>query len=106
MLVRALHLSFRILGWLLSPLVLTITATLGATLGFLAVASWAPGKGLIFALICGALGALAGCLAWMRLLRRSPRLREVLAVTPAGLPESEVVHEILQAVSLEERPPQ
>lgn len=105
MIRRAIRLIFRILGWLISPLVLTAAAIGGSAIGFLIVASWAPMTGFIFALACGLAGALVGALLWTRMLRGSRRLREALAVTGSGLPESEVVHDLLQAVSLEDKPP-
>lgn len=107
MIGTAVRFIFRLIGWLLTPLVVLTTATLGATLGFLITREWPANLGLLsFALICGLLGALLGALAWTRLLRRSPQLREALAVTASGLPEAERVQEMIQAITLEEKTPE
>lgn len=82
--VRAL---FRFFGWLLTPLVAWAASFVGAWAGA-SVGRLIPGSSaaLIVAALAGAAGAIAGTLFWMRFLRRSPELREVLAVTEEGVP--------------------
>lgn len=105
MIGAAVRLILRLVGWLLTPLVVLLAATLGATLGFLATSQWPSGIGLlIFAFVCAMAGALLATLGWTRLLRRSPQLREALAVTTSGLPEPEAVEEMIQTVTHEEKP--
>jgi uncharacterized membrane protein YeaQ/YmgE (transglycosylase-associated protein family) len=77
----------RFLGWLLTPLISLIGAfagawigaTLGASLTSSTAAAWAM---LAFGALCG----VGAAWAWLRLLRRSPRLQETLAVGPDGTP--------------------
>lgn len=45
-------------------------------------------RGLLLAVLLGAVAGFAALLGWLRLLRRSPELQEVLAVTPEGVPDS------------------
>jgi hypothetical protein len=41
-------------------------------------------------------GAIVGLLFWMKLLRQSPELRQVLAVTSDGVPEGKAVEEMFE----------
>lgn len=91
MIRRVVRLLVRLAGWLLTPLVLTLAAALGAT----AMAVVAPFASATLALglvaLAGLAGAGVGLWLWLRLLRVSPELQEALAVTPEGVPlESEV----------------
>ena len=99
MLARAARLILRLTGWLLTPVVLTVTAALGATI----VAMVAPGRSTTFDLLVmatgGLVGAVLGLMAWERLLGRSPGLRAALAVTPEGIPEPAVVEELIAGES-------
>lgn len=77
----------RLLGWLLTPLVAWAASFAGAALGA-AVSGGADnpivslgisaGFGLVF--------ALAAALLWLRLIRRSRKLRETLALADDGTP--------------------
>ena len=85
--MRLLRFLLRFVGWLLTPLVAWAASFLGAWLGARA-AQWTDDStiGLLLAVTGGAGFAVAGTLLWMRTLRRSPELREVLAVTAEGIP--------------------
>jgi len=50
----------------------------------------------------GLAGAVIGLALWIRVLRGSPQLQEVLAVTPEGVPLPDVVEELMAG---EVRPP-
>jgi hypothetical protein len=80
----------RVVGWLLTPLVAWAACFLGAWLATLA----APGvssamTGFVFTICVGAAAGFGGLLLWMRVLRRSPRLRHSLHVTREGIPITE-----------------
>jgi hypothetical protein len=47
-----------------------------------------PTQGLAVTALCGALTGFAGLIAWLEYLRRSPEVREVLAVTEDGTPDT------------------
>lgn len=83
----------RILGWLLTPLVAWAASFCGAWVGAgiaSRLADATTGLGLTVGI--GAVTAIAATIGWMRLLRRSPQLREALAVTEEGVPVA-VLHE-------------
>ena len=85
--VRIVRFFLRLVGWLLTPLVAWAASFLGAWLGSLAApAIGRPTMGLFFSVAAGAVFAIGGTLIWMRTLRKSPELREVLAVTEEGIP--------------------
>lgn len=64
-------------------------------LGAFIAPRFSPTGGLIAAAIGGLLGATVGLMLWLRLLRRSPELREVLAVTTEGVPTDQAIAEVL-----------
>lgn len=77
----------RFFGWLLTPVVAWAASFLGATLTA-DVTRWI-GVGthqLAVTVTGGALTAAVALIGWLRLLRRSPRLRETLQVEPDGTP--------------------
>jgi hypothetical protein len=82
-------------GWLLTPIVTILAAGLGATIGTLVAPTVSPGVGVIIAAIGGLIGAILGLWIWLRLLRGSPELREVLAVTPEGVPTEAAMAEVI-----------
>jgi hypothetical protein len=47
-----------------------------------------PVKGLGVTALCGALTGFAALIGWLEFLRRSPEVREVLAVTEDGTPDT------------------
>lgn len=98
MIRRAIRLLVRLAGWLLTPLVLALAAALGAT----AMAVVAPMVSTSLALglvaLAGVAAAGVGLWLWLGLLRVSPELQEVLAVTPEGVPLDSEVDAILGPV--------
>ena len=90
--VRAL---FHLGGWLLTPIAAVLTAALGSTLVLLMAPGLSSTAGLVVALLGGLVGAAVGLWLWLRLLRRSPALQDVLAVTPEGVPTRDALEDAL-----------
>jgi hypothetical protein len=78
---------WRFAGWLLAPLVVWAVSLWGAwiTIGVTAGVDNAR-RAVLIALIMAVLLGTVTLLLWMRLLRKSPRLRKSLRVTREGLP--------------------
>ncbi len=77
----------RLVGWLLTPLVAWAASFVGATIGAAVTGGLDRGTtalGITAGL--GAITALVGAWAWLRLLRRSPKLQHALEVAPDGTP--------------------
>ena len=94
-LARAARFLLRVAGWLLTPVVLTLTAALGATIVAVVAPLRAPDTAILLMAVGGLVGAVLGLLAWERLLGRSPALRAALAVTAEGLPEPAAVEALI-----------
>jgi hypothetical protein len=47
-----------------------------------------PFRGLVITAVCGGVAGFAALIAWLHYLRRSPEIREVLAVTEDGTPDT------------------
>jgi hypothetical protein len=92
-LVRLLVL--RIAGWLLTPLVLVVTAVIGATIGLLVAPRLSPDIALGVTAGLALVGAVAGLALWTRLLREHPGLRHTLEMTAQGVPESALVQRLI-----------
>lgn len=91
MIRRVVRVVVRIASWLLTPLVVALAAVLGATAAAVAAPLFSTTLAIIVVALAGLASAGLGLYLWLRLLRRSPELREALAVTPQGAPlESEV----------------
>jgi len=87
--MRWIRLLFRIFGWLLTPFLAWAASFFGAVGGALvAMRMDDPVEGLAVTAICGALTGFAGLIGWLEYLRRSPEVREVLAVTEDGTPDT------------------
>jgi hypothetical protein len=87
--MRWLRLLFRIFGWLLTPFLAWAASFFGAVAGALiAMRIGDPIRGLAVTALCGALTGFAVLIAWLHYLRRSPEVREVLAVTEDGTPDT------------------
>lgn len=87
--MRWLRLLFRIFGWLLTPFLAWAASFFGAVGGALIAMRIAdPIRGLAVTALCGALTGFAVLIAWLHYLRRSPEVREVLAVTEDGTPDT------------------
>ena len=87
--MRWIRLLFRIFGWLLTPFMAWAASFFGAVGGALvAIRMEDPVEGLAVTALCGALTGFTGLIAWLEYLRRSPEVREVLAVTEDGTPDT------------------
>jgi hypothetical protein len=87
--MRWLRLLFRIFGWLLTPFLAWAASLFGAVLGsIVALRINDPVTGLAITAGAGALAGFATVMLWLRVLRRSPEIREVLAVTEDGTPDT------------------
>lgn len=87
--MRWLRLLFRIFGWLLTPFLAWAASFFGAVVGALIAMRIAdPMRGLAVTALCGALTGFTVLIAWLHYLRRSPEVREVLAVTEDGTPDT------------------
>jgi hypothetical protein len=85
--MRWLGILIRVLGWLLTPLVVWAASVYGAWLVIRFAGNAAAPRRVVLAAVLGAL-AVGGAtqFLWMRVLRRSRRLRRSLHVTREGLP--------------------
>lgn len=87
--MRWLRVLFRIFGWLLTPFLAWAASFFGAVGGALiAIRMEDPVRGLMVTAICGAVTCFAVLLVWLHYLRRSPEVREALAVTMDGTPDT------------------
>jgi hypothetical protein len=92
--VRVLRFLVRFLGWLLTPLVAWAASFFGAWVVSMAVSGIKdPNDALVLTVAGGAVAAVSMTLVWMRLLRRSPDLQEMLQVTAEGVPMAAVEDE-------------
>ena len=88
----------RLVGWLLTPLVAWAASFAGAWLGARVAGSLKSSTtGAYVVIAFGAAFGLVAAWAWLRYLRRHPKLQKTLAVAPDGTP--------LAAVS-EDSPPE
>jgi hypothetical protein len=96
--MRWVRLVFRIFGWLLTPFMAWAASFFGAVAGALiAMRMDDPFRGLAVTAVCGAVTGFAGLVLWLEYIRRSPEVREVLAVTEDGTPDTTEVP-ILDAI--------
>ena len=87
--MRWVRLLFRIFGWLLTPFLAWAASFFGAVIGaLLAMRLDNPVRGLVLTAICGGIAGFAALIGWLHFLRRSPEIREVLAVTEDGTPDT------------------
>jgi hypothetical protein len=87
--MRWIRLLFRIFGWLLTPFLAWAASFFGAVGGaLLALRLEDPVEGLALTALFGALTGFAALIAWLGYIRRSPEVREVLAVTEDGTPDT------------------
>ncbi|MFL5449720.1 MAG: hypothetical protein ACJ8AP_03410 [Gemmatimonadales bacterium] len=107
--MRWVRLFFRIFGWLLTPFLAWAASFFGAVAGaLLAMNLDDPVRGLAVTAVCGGLAGFAALIAWLHYLRRSPEVREVLAVTVDGTPDTtefSVVPEVPEEISEPEPSP-
>jgi hypothetical protein len=87
--MRWVRLFFRIFGWLLTPFLAWAASFFGAVVGALLAMRLAdPFRGLVVTAVCGGVAGFAALIGWLHYLRRSPEIREVLAVTEDGTPDT------------------
>jgi hypothetical protein len=87
--MRWLRLVFRVFGWLLTPFLAWAASFFGAVGGALvAMRIDDPVDGLAVTALCGAVTGFAAIILWLHYLRQSPEVREVLAVTEDGTPDT------------------
>jgi hypothetical protein len=86
--MRLLRLFFRAFGWLLTPFMAWAASFFGCVAGaMLATRIADPITGLLVTAALGGIAGFSGLMAWLRLLRTSPEIREVLAVDAEGTPD-------------------
>lgn len=89
--MTVLRVLARILGWLLTPLVALAASFLGATGAAVLLADDSePRRALILSLAGAAIFAVVVSWLWLRLLRRSPQVREALSLDEEGLPTGDI----------------
>ncbi len=87
--MRWVRLFFRIFGWLLTPFLAWAASFFGAVGGALiAMKLDDPVRGFAVTAVFGGLTGFAVLIGWLHYLRRSPEVREVLAVTEDGTPDT------------------
>ncbi len=87
--MRHIRVLFRIFGWLLTPFLAWAASFFGAVGGALiAMRMDDPVRGLAVTALCGGVTGFAVLLLWLHYLRRSPEVREALAVTVDGTPDT------------------
>ncbi len=85
--MRGLDLVWRIAGWLLAPLVVWAVSLWGAWIAFGLIGGIESARTALLVVFATALAVgTVALLLWMRVLRRSPRLRHSLHVNRDGLP--------------------
>ena len=92
--MRWVRLFFRAFGWLLTPFMAWAASFFGCVAGEVIAARLAsPTRGLLVSAVCGAAAGFVTLVLWLRLLRRSPGIREALAVTEDGTPDTAALGE-------------
>ncbi len=87
--MRWVRLFFRAFGWLLTPFLAWAASFFGCVAGEVIAARMAsPKAGLLLSAACGAAAGFLTLILWLRLLRSRPALREALAVTADGTPDT------------------
>ena len=77
----------RFLGWLLTPLVAWAASFAGATLGAkVGAGATNPMTTFWITVVFGGVFAIAGAVVWLRVLRRSRKLQDALALEADGTP--------------------
>jgi hypothetical protein len=84
--MKAVRFVIRLVGWLLTPIVGWAASFLGASAGAWLTRGAPATRALWITIGLGGLGALLALVGWLRLLRRSPRLRHALEVAEDGTP--------------------
>ena len=103
MLRKILRLFLRLAGWLLTPIAALLAAVFGALLATLIAPLLSPDAGVVLTLGAALIGATGGLWFWLRLVRRTPRLQAVLAVSADGVPTEGALEEFTAPHQPEER---
>jgi len=86
--MRWVRLLLRVFGWLLTPFLAWAASFFGAVVGaLLAMRVHDPQTGVVLTAAVGAVAGFLTILLWLRVLRRSRHVREVLAVQSDGTPD-------------------
>ncbi len=86
--MRWVRLLFRVFGWLLTPFLAWAASFFGAVTGaLLAMRVHDPRAGVVLTAAAGAVAGFLAIVLWLRVLRRSRHVREVLAVQSDGTPD-------------------
>lgn len=94
--MRFLQFLVRVFGWLLTPLVASAASFFGAIGGAILARNMDdPVHGLILSAASALVVAMLVTALWLRILRRSPEVREALGVDASGVPEAFVPPEVL-----------
>lgn len=104
MIRQAVRLLLRLLGWLLTPLAVTLAAAFGAIVGTMVAPMTSPMNGLLVTAVTALVGGAIGLWLWLRLVRATPALQEVLAVSPSGVPTEEALEAFVHPVHPEDPP--
>lgn len=87
--MRGLRLFFRVFGWLLTPFMAWAASFFGCVAGAIVATRIAdPVTGLIITAAAGGVAGFAAVILWLRLIRSSREIQEVLAVTEDGIPDT------------------
>ncbi|MDX2206233.1 MAG: hypothetical protein SFU57_01190 [Gemmatimonadales bacterium] len=103
MLRKILRLFLRLAGWLLTPIAALLAAVFGALLATLIAPLLSPDVGVVLTLGAAVIGATGGLWFWLRLVRRTPRLQAVLAVSADGVPTEGALEEFAAPHQSEDR---
>ena len=96
--MRWVRLFFRAFGWLLTPFMAWAASFFGCVAGeVIATRISNPQTGLLLSAICGAVAGFLTLIFWLRLLRSSPAIREALAVTEDGTPDTTTFNDPIDA---------
>lgn len=104
MILRVVRLLLRLFGWLLTPLAVILTAALGATVGTMVAPFTSPMTGLVVTAVLALVAGSVGLWLWLGLIRATPALQEVLAVSPSGVPTEEAIESLVHPDHPEDHP--
>ncbi|MFZ5625036.1 MAG: hypothetical protein ACOY71_11510 [Gemmatimonadota bacterium] len=97
----------KVFGWLLTPVLAWAASFCGARAATILAARIAdPMTGVYLTMAAGAVAAFAVIILWLFLVRRSPRVRETLALTPEGAPDTAAIEAAVAEHAPDERRPE
>lgn len=99
---RLVRLLLRLAGWVLTPLVVTTAAAIGATVGLLAAPHFRSTlTSLIVTTLLALIAAVGGLILWVRLLREHPQLRHTLEMAADGTSDSPLMQRLIHPDGIE-----